>query len=91
MAAKAGKALEVLGSYDARHGQPELKAERIKHWIANGAQVSGTVHNLLVDAKIITGKKVNVLPRKTAPAKAATAPEATPEAAPVAEAPAETV
>ena len=74
-AAKAGKALEVLGSYDARStaGQPrsvQLKVERVKHWLDHGAQVSGTVHNLLVDQKIISGKKINVLPRKSVPAKA---------------------
>jgi small subunit ribosomal protein S16 len=76
----------VLGSYDARStaGQPrpvQLKAERVKHWLDHGAQVSGTVHNLLVDQKIISGKKINVLPRKSVPAKAEAVPvEAAPEA-----------
>ena len=30
-----------------------------------GAQVTPTVHNLLVSAKILDAKKVNVLPRKS--------------------------
>lgn len=79
-AAKAQKYLENLGSYDARHGAPQLKADRIKHWIEHGAQVSGTVHNLLVEAKIVAGPKRNVLPKKRPIVKAA-------EAAPVAAAP----
>lgn len=67
---QSGKTVEVLGSYSARQGKPQIKADRVKHWIAMGAQVSGTVHNLLIDQKIIEGKKVNVLPKKKAVEKA---------------------
>jgi small subunit ribosomal protein S16 len=63
-AAKSGKALEILGTYNPRFGTPTLKVDRIKEWIGKGAQTSGTVHNLLIDAKIIEGKKINVLPKK---------------------------
>lgn len=63
--ARTGKFLEILGSYDARKGAPIVKLERAKHWLASGAQASGTVHNLLVDLKVISGKKVNVLGKKT--------------------------
>lgn len=59
---KSGAFLEILGSYDARKGEPQLKADRIKHWISNGARPSDTVHNLLVGAKIIDGKKRDVTP-----------------------------
>lgn len=38
----------------------QTKADRIKYWISQGAQLSGTAHNLLVSAKVIEGKKVNV-------------------------------
>ncbi len=62
---KSGKFLEILGSYNPAHDKPELKAERILHWIKNGAQPSPTVHNLLINAGIIEGKKVNVLPKKS--------------------------
>ena len=62
---KSGSYLELLGSYDARVDRVELKADRIKHWMSMGAQVSDTVHNLLVSNKIIEGKKRNVLPKKT--------------------------
>jgi small subunit ribosomal protein S16 len=62
---KSGKFLEILGSYDARRSEKAvIKDDRIKYWIANGAQLSGTIHNLLVERKVIEGKKINVLPLK---------------------------
>src|ERR1035437_3079088 len=65
--AKSGKYLELLGNYDSRHGEKaDIKADRVLHWISVGAQVSPTVHNMLVDKKIITGKKINKLPLKKA-------------------------
>jgi len=60
-AAKSGSVLEILGSYNPRAGEPQLKKEKIKEWISKGAQVSETVHNFLVNAKIIEGKKKDVL------------------------------
>ena len=62
---KSGKFLEILGNYDATHGEDsQFKSDRIKHWISVGAKASGTVHNLLIDKKVIEGKKINVLPKK---------------------------
>lgn len=61
---KSGNDVELLGSYDPRKDNPQLKSERILHWISQGAQVSDTVHNILVCQKIIQGKKKNVLPKK---------------------------
>lgn len=69
-AKKSGRFAEVLGSYDARHGEPQIKADRVKHWIGMGAQVSDTVHNLLVKQGVIEGKAKNPLPKKTAIKKA---------------------
>jgi len=62
---KSGKAVEVLGFYDSRKGKGtnKIDGERAKYWISCGAQVSETVHNFLVDQKVITGKKINVLPK----------------------------
>lgn len=79
---KSGKFLEILGNFDARRGEKaEFKVERVKHWIANGAKLSGTVHNIFVERKIIEGKKVNVLPKKSpiVSEKAETAPVASVE------------
>jgi small subunit ribosomal protein S16 len=75
---KAGNYLEMVGSYDPRVNRVALNGERIKHWMSHGAQVSDTVHNLLVSNKIIEGKKINVLPKKTVAKKeeAPAAPEA---------------
>jgi small subunit ribosomal protein S16 len=60
---------EYVGSYDARKGKPQINGERVLYWIGQGAQPSDTVHNLLVDAKIIPGKKVNAMNKKTKPVK----------------------
>ena len=66
---KSGKFLEILGSYDARKGEPHFEIEKIKHWISKGAQPTETLHNLLVDAKVLSAPKKNVLSRmpKAAP------------------------
>ncbi|NQV88154.1 MAG: 30S ribosomal protein S16 [Parcubacteria group bacterium] len=62
---KSGRSLEVLGAYDSRRGENvELNAERIKYWMSKGAKASGTMHNILVEKKIISGKKINVLGKK---------------------------
>lgn len=62
---KSGKFIENLGFYDARRDVREVKGERVNYWIGKGAQVSDTVHNILVTEKVIEGKKINVLPKKT--------------------------
>jgi len=66
---KAGNFLEKLGTYNPKTKERNLNAERIKYWLGVGAQASGTMHNMLISAGIIEGKKVNVLPRKSPPAK----------------------
>lgn len=67
---KSGRTLETLGSYDPRRDNVTvLNADRIKYWISVGAGLSGTINNLLISKKIIEGKKINVLPKKTVPKK----------------------
>lgn len=63
-APQSGRFKEILGNYNPQKGEPQLKAEKIKHWISKGAQISDTVFNLLVSAKIIEGKKKDVLHHK---------------------------
>ena len=63
-AAKTGKVIEIVGNYDARHGEPSLKAERILDWISKGAQVSDTLNNLLVKKGVIKGVKKDVSSKK---------------------------
>jgi small subunit ribosomal protein S16 len=62
---QSGKFLELLGSYTVKSNTVVLKNDRILHWIANGAQVSDTAHNMLVTEKVIEGKKKNALSRKS--------------------------
>lgn len=53
-----GKALEILGSYNPYSKELQAKNDRINYWISQGAQLSATVNNLLLEKKIIEGKKV---------------------------------
>ncbi len=88
---KSGKYVEVLGSYDSRRESKieQFDVPKIKARIAEGARLSDTVHNLFITKKIITGKKINALPKKTPLVKPAAEGEA--PAAPAAPAPAPTV
>lgn len=55
-----GKAFEILGHYNPRTVPKTIvfNAERIQAWLDKGAQPSPSVHNLLIEAKIVTGEKV---------------------------------
>lgn len=55
--APTGRHVAVLGSYDPHQKVAVLKADKIKEWIAKGAQVSTTVYNLFVKEGVIEGKK----------------------------------
>ncbi|MFZ2049219.1 MAG: 30S ribosomal protein S16 [Minisyncoccia bacterium] len=84
---KSGKFKEILGSYDPRKSVDLLKTDRIKHWLEKGIAVTGSVHNLLVNHKVLSTKKVNVLPKRTYTAPVVE--EKAPEPAPVVETPVE--
>ena len=89
--AKRGRYVELLGSFNPHADAPVINAERIQYWIGKGAQPSLTVHNMLVSASVIGGKKMNALPKKTAMKKdvpAETARAEAPVAAPATESPA---
>jgi small subunit ribosomal protein S16 len=63
---KSGRYLEVFGNHDPRHKESTMiNVDRVKYWISKGAQPTETVHNMLVSKKIIEGKKINVLPKKS--------------------------
>ncbi|MFZ5364622.1 MAG: 30S ribosomal protein S16 [Patescibacteria group bacterium] len=55
-----GNYLEKLGHYNPKTKELKLEAEKIKQWLAKGAKPSATVHNLLVENKIIDDKKITV-------------------------------
>lgn len=50
--------LEILGSYNPFTKELQAKNDRIKMYLGNGAQMSKTVNNLLIDHKVIEGEKV---------------------------------
>lgn len=89
---KSGKYLKNLGWFDPRlpknDSAKQLKVAEIKDWMKKGAKLSLTLHNFLVSQKVIEGKKLNALPKKTVQKKAeeasasGTAPAAPAEAAP---------
>jgi len=62
---KSSKQVDTLGSYSAKTNIFTIAGDRAKEWMSKGVQVSPTVHNLMVANKIIEGKKINVLPRKS--------------------------
>ncbi len=63
--APLGKHVAIVGSYDPHSKQTILKEDEIKNFIANGAQPSDSVYNLLVKNGVIKGKKRAVkLPEK---------------------------
>lgn len=62
---KSDKHIDRLGSYNPKMNQVQLDADKAKEWIAKGVQPSDIVHNILVSQKVIDGKKVNVLPKKS--------------------------
>lgn len=55
------RGLEILGHYNPLAKDKtlalKLKEERIKHWLAKGAQTSNTIHNLLLKAGLLSGEK----------------------------------
>lgn len=83
---KTGNIVEKVGTYNPKTKERTLEAERIKYWLSVGAQASGTVHNMLVSEKIITGAKVEKHQEKPAEP---VAEETKAEAAPAEEAKAE--
>ncbi len=62
---QSGKFIDIVGSYNPKMGTIELKKELITDWISKGVQLSDTVHNFLVTHKVIEGKKISSLPKKT--------------------------
>jgi len=96
-----GDVLEILGSYNPHSKALTAKTERVKHWLSKGAQMTATVNNLLIEKKIIEGKKAiaskvgqksekRVAQLKVKGDKKATR-EATPSEAPKEEAPVEEI
>lgn len=83
--AKKNGILEILGNYNPYSKKGAFKAERINYWLKNGAKLSETANNLLINHKVIQGEKMAVRPRSAGKPKAEAKPSqgsAKPEAAP---------
>lgn len=61
-----GRYVEAIGTYNplANPAQVTLNIERAAYWVKSGAQPTDTVANILIDQKVITGKKRTTLPSK---------------------------
>ena len=53
-----GTSLEILGSYNPHSKELQVKGDRVNYWISQGAGMSDTANNLLVEKNIIKGEKV---------------------------------
>lgn len=62
---KSDKHVDRIGSYNPKSKQFQLDTEKAKEWLSKGVQPSDTMHNLLISQKVIEGKKINVLPKKS--------------------------
>ena len=90
-AAKSGRVLAQVGTYNPQSHALTLDAEAVKGWIAKGASPTASVHNLLLKENVIEGKKMNAVRRKNivkpveAEAAAAEVPSASEAPAPAPE------
>jgi small subunit ribosomal protein S16 len=59
-----GRFIEIVGSYAPRQEENKvvLKAERVSHWLGEGAQPTDRVRRLLVGAGIMEGAPVREAP-----------------------------
>lgn len=62
---KSNKNVDLLGSYNPKMGHIQIDADKAKHWLSMGVQPSVTLHNILVSQKIVEGKKINALSKKS--------------------------
>ncbi len=89
-AAAKRKYLELLGNINRKTKAVSLNKDRILYWISKGAQLSDTMHNLLVSHNVISGAKkpVHKISKKISAAAPVVAEvpvsEAAPETAPTA-------
>lgn len=54
----SGDCVEDLGFWNPHANSFEVNNERVTYWMNHGAQPTDTVHNLLIRAKAIEGKKI---------------------------------
>ncbi len=63
-AAKKGNPVALLGTCDTIRKKTTIDKDRVLYWMSQGAQVSDTVHNILITNNVLEGRKRNALPKK---------------------------
>lgn len=62
---KAGKYIDLVGTYNPKTKAITYNAERIQGWVAKGAQVSPSLKNLLIKTGVLAGAKSAVISKKS--------------------------
>lgn len=76
-----GRFIDDVGHYNPHRNEFVVEKEKVTDWISKGAQPSPTVHNLLVEHKLIKGSKVTAWkPKKKEGTEAPAAAPAQPAA-----------
>jgi small subunit ribosomal protein S16 len=61
---KAGKYVELVGTYNPKTKDTNIQSDRIQDWVKKGAQISPSVKNLLIKEGIMEGTKTAVVSKK---------------------------
>ena len=62
-----GLSIDDIGFYNPITKEFGVKKERLEHWLKFGAKPTPTVHNLLVNHKLISGPKIKIKTKKGEP------------------------
>ena len=62
-----GLSVDDIGFYNPITKEFGVKKERLEHWLKVGAKPTPTVHNLLVNHKLISGPKIKIKTKKGEP------------------------
>lgn len=57
---QSGRFVEKLGFYSPLTKERRINRDRVKYWLSVGAKPSASMHNILIAAGIIEGKKIPV-------------------------------
>ena len=62
-----GLSIDDIGFYNPITKEFGVKKERLEHWLKVGAKPTPTVHNLLVNHKLVSGPKIKIKTKKGEP------------------------
>jgi small subunit ribosomal protein S16 len=62
-----GLSIDDIGFYNPITKEFGVKKERLEHWLKFGAKPTPTVHNLLVNHKLVSGPKIKIKTKKGEP------------------------